>query len=271
MNSESTGSLTSVLYLNQLQKTVSDACTNIKKINGSENILPFSQILSEVSEKVNTVNDMFQTLFPKYSVQTKVGNCDVPWESWDRNDFPVWNYFKKNTSAECLNNWMGVGPEPPQWDRGVQQGLRQIKSGEMVILMPKSLQKKMESNPEFAQEVLNRVKKWKEDYDREDNALAASYGYDPELHQFSKSYCIQLDEEGNVGYHVVIGGGGDKRSEDSIKVDKENDLIGRIAGMAKKKETLATDNVIRTGNYSIDFENAAPYLMDLRLKKKQKM
>jgi len=268
MNSESIGTLTSALHLNQLQKTVPDACTNIKKISDSENILPFSKVLSKVSVKVNTVNDMFQILFSKYSVQTKVGNCDVPWESWDRNDFPVWNYFKKNTSAECLNDWKGVGPEPPQWDRGVQQGLRQIKSGEMVILMPKSLQKKMESNPEFAQEVLNRVKKWKEDYDREDNALAASYGYDPDLHQFSKSYCIQLDEEGNVGYHVVIGGGGDKRSEDSSKVDKENDLIERIVGMAKKKETLATDNVIRTENYSIDFENAAPYLMDLRLKKK---
>ena len=66
----------------------------------------------------------------------------------------------------------------------------------------------------------------------------------------------------------MIGGGGDKRSEDSSKVDKENDLIERIIGMAKKKETLATDNVIRTENYSIDFENAAPYLMDLRLKKK---
>ena len=40
----------------------------------------------------------------------------------------------------------------------------------MVILMPKSLQKKMETNPEFAEEVLKKVQKWKEDYDREDNA-----------------------------------------------------------------------------------------------------
>lgn len=43
MNSESTGSLTSVSYLNQLQKTVPGACTNSKKM------LPMGMILNYIS------------------------------------------------------------------------------------------------------------------------------------------------------------------------------------------------------------------------------
>ena len=156
------------------QKISNSVDGNSYNVIGNQDILSFSQILSDVSGNVTNVSDMFQTTFSNYNVQTKVGNCNVPWESWDRNDFPIWKYFQKNTSAECLNNWRGVGPEPPQWDSKVQQGLSQIGYGEMVILMPKSLQKKMETNPEFAEEVLKKVQKWKEDYDREDNAIAAS-------------------------------------------------------------------------------------------------
>ena len=185
----------------------------------SKGVSYFSDILADACKEGVNVIDMFQTAFPKNGVQTKVGNCDVPWESWDRNDFPVWKYFQKDTGAECLNACKCVDPEPPQWDSSIQKGLSQIKYGEIVILMPESLQKKMESDPDFAKEVLKKVQKWKDDHNREDNAIAASLGYDPELNQLSKRYCIQLDKEGNIGDHIVIGGGLDeKRPNDSNKI-----------------------------------------------------
>lgn len=55
-----------------------------------------------------------------------------------------------------------------------KKGLRQIDYGQMVILMPESLQRKMEADPEFTEEVLKKVQKWKENYNREDNAITAS-------------------------------------------------------------------------------------------------
>lgn len=252
-------------------QTVNSSMVDSREFKVAENQdVSFSEILSEACRKGNDVNDMFQAAFPKNGVQTKVGNCNVPWESWDRNDFPVWMYFEKDSSADCLNDWIGVGPEPPQWDSRVQKGLSQIKYGEMVILMPESLQKKMKSDPEFAENVLKRVQKWKEDYDREDNAIAASLGYDPELNQLSKRYCIQLDEDGNIGDHIVIGGGLDeKREEDSkVKIGSEEDdhLITIKTG---RKETFSvTNSIIMTENDSIDFESAAPMLMEYRMKKK---
>ena len=188
--------------------------TSEGKVAGSTEISSFSEILSDACRSGADVSEMFKTAFPDNSVQIKVGNCDVAWKEWDRNDFPVWKYFEKDTSADCLNNWRGIGKNPPQWDSKVQQGLSKIDYGEMVIIIPEKLQKKMESDPQFAEEVLKKIQKWKENYDIADNAIAASYGNDPELNQLSKSYCIQLDENGNVGYHIVCGGGLDDNSSD---------------------------------------------------------
>ena len=263
MNIESLQQYLSVQMINSTENS------NGNRATGSQGVSSFSQILSEACGTGNSVNDMFQVAFPSNSVQTKVGNCNVPWESWDRNDFPVWKYFEKDTSADCLNNWKGVGPEPPQWDSKVQKGLSQIKYGEMVILMPESLQKKMESDPVFAEDVLKRVQKWKEDYDREDNAIAASLGYDPELNQLSKSYCIQLDEDGNVGDHTVIGGGLDDphSKEEKIRIGSD-DNIPIVKKTGRKEANLIENNVMITESNSVDFESVAPMLMEYRMKKK---
>ena len=201
------------------QKISNSVDGNSYNVIGNQDILSFSQILSDVSGNVTNVS---------------------------------------------------VGPEPPQWDSKVQQGLSQIGYGEMVILMPKSLQKKMETNPEFAEEVLKKVQKWKEDYDREDNAIAASLGYNPELNQLSKSYCIQLDENGNVGDHTVVGGGLDEpHSEESkeVKKDDEHNHI-TMKKVVKKGTSLQTNTIIEANDYSTEFEKVAPYLIELRMNKK---
>ena len=239
---------------------------NVAQVTEGNGISSFSEILSEACGKTGDVKSMFQTSFSSYNVQTKVGNCNVPWESWNRNDFPIWEYFKKDSSADCLNKWRPCGPEPPQTDRNVQKGLSQIGYGEMVILMPESLQKKMESEPDFAEEVLMKVQKWKDDYDREDNAIAASLGYDPGLNQLSKSYCIQLDENGNVGDHTVVGGGFDDPNDTSVTIISKDDPF-LLRKTVRKESQLVTENTAVTERNDIDFESVAPYLMDLKVKK----
>ena len=228
----------------------------------------FSRFFSEACDACVDVQDMFQAAFPGNGVQTKVGCCDVPWSSWDRNDFPIWEYFKRNTTADCLNNWRPTGQELPQWDSGVQKGLSQIDQGEMVLLMPKKLWEKMESDPEFAETVLDKVQKWKEDYDRADNAIAASLGCDPYLNQASKSYCIRLDEDGNVGYHTVVGGGPDEKRSDStavIIIDSEDYIPVRRA-VTKEAQKVSSEEVLTESDH-IDYEHVAPILMGHQLRK----
>lgn len=262
MNSGNIESLISTQYLRLLQKTATGTSSNVSGINGNGNILSFSQVLSEASGKVNNVNDMFQSIFPNNSVQTKSGNCNVTKEAWDRNDFPVWQYFQKNTSLECLNNWKGIGAEPPQGNQGIQQGLKQIGFGEVVIMMPESLQEKMESDPEYAEEVLRKVQKWKTDYDRGDNAIAASLGHNATLYQMTKSYCIQLDEDGNVEKHVVISGGMDTgQTEEKGEVKEEIVPYKKISKKEKSGSVSKTTVGIPVAEREyIDYEKISAYM-----------
>lgn len=196
--------------------------------------LSFSQVLSEVCGNEVCVNDMFLKAFPANDVIVKAGNCKVSAEAWERNDFPVWKYFQKNVRADGLNNWKPIGAEPTEAEPYIQKELSKVGFGEMVVLIPESLQKKMEAEPEYAQKIMEKLQKWKADYDRMDNALAFSYGDDPVLYQMTKSYCIQLDEDGNVDNYTVISGGMDTRRVDNTK-ETEKVIPRKIISVVGKK------------------------------------
>lgn len=149
----------------------------------------------------------FGDYLPGMQVITKVGDCSVSPGVWGRTDFPFWEYFKKGTSADALNDWQPKGAQPSMLDPRIQSNLQGIGYGKVSILIPEKLQARMDADPAYADEIYRRVAKWKEDYDARDNATAASLGMNVAAHQFSKSYCIQLDEDGNVGNFTVVGGG----------------------------------------------------------------
>ncbi len=150
----------------------------------------------------------FADAFIRYDVTTHVGKADITDSNWQRNDFPIWKYFEKGASAECLNEWKPSGPNPPQSDPRGQSGLSSIGPGKMSVIIPDALQKKMDADPEYAKEIMRKVQKWKTDYDNWDDATALSLGMNVAEHQASKNYLINLDEDGNVKQYAVSGGGG---------------------------------------------------------------
>lgn len=151
----------------------------------------------------------FADAFLQYDVVTHVGNADVSAARWQRNDFPFWKYFDKNTSADALNDWRPTGANPPQTRGDLQRNYSSIGPGRIAILVPESLQKKMDEDPAYARQIMAKVQQWKEDYDRWDNTVAASYGYNVAEHQASKSYVFDLDENGDVRNCTVTSSGGD--------------------------------------------------------------
>ena len=175
----------------------------------------------------------FADAFIHYDVTTHVGKADITDSNWQRNDFPIWKYFEKGASADCLNEWKPSGPNPPQSDPRVQRGLSSIGPGKMSVIIPDTLQKKMDADPEYAKEIMRKVQKWKTDYDNWDNATALSLGMNVAEHQASKNYLINLDEEGNVKQYAVSGGGGSikgpskeeqKRFEEEQKAKREKQI-----------------------------------------------
>ena len=81
-----------------------------------------------------------------------------------------------------------------------------LNYGQMVVNIPDELRDKMEADPQFAWKIVEKVQKYKADYDRKDNALASAYGYNQTLHQMSKRYCFSLDDAGDVKSCQVTGG-----------------------------------------------------------------
>lgn len=235
---------------------------NINTIVDKGNCLSFSQVFSEIrGTNQISAKDMFSVAFPTNDVSVKAGNCDIANEIWERKDFPVWQYFQDNVSADSLNNWKPTGTEPTGAESYIQQELKKIGFGEMVVMLPESLQKKMEADPKYAQEIAEKLQKWKTDYDRMDNAVAASYGDDPILYQMTKSYCIQLDEDGNVKNYTVVSGGIDtKKSDDTNRTDNEAPRKTVVKTVKPKSVQEKVANTI-TRFEEVDYTNIAPYLV----------
>ena len=188
---------------------------SINSYTGVGNSLSFPQVFSDVMGlgQISTT-DMFSALFPTNNVNVKVGNCNVTDKTWQRMDFPSWRYFQDNVSADSLNSWRAAGAEPTGMEAYIQRELKKVGFGEMAVILPESLQNKMGVDSEYAREITEKLQKWKTDYDDMDNVLAASYGEDPVLHQKTKSYCVRLDEEGNVKNYMVVSGGMDTEQSD---------------------------------------------------------
>ena len=235
---------------------------NTNTIVDKENNLSFPQIYSEIrGANQKSAKAMFSAAFPTNDVSVKAGNCNIASEVWERKDFPVWQYFKDNVNADSLNNWKPTGAEPTGAESYIQQELKKIGFGEMVVMLPESLQKKMEADPEYAQKIAEKLQKWKADYDRMDNAVAASYGDDPILYQMTKSYCIQLDEDGNVKNYTVVSGGIDtKKSDDTNRTDNEAPRKTVVKTVKTKSIQREVANTI-TRFEEVDYTNLAPYLV----------
>lgn len=176
-----------------------------KKMAGS------TDYISTISKAYNTGTPgaaNFEDAFPQYDVITHVGNANISAGNWQRNDFPFWKYFDKNTSADALNDWRPSGANPPQTRGDLQRNYGSVGSGRIAILVPESLQAKMDADPAYARQIMAKVQEWKEDYDRWDNTVAAGYGMNVAEHQAEKSYVFDLDENGDVRNCTVTSGGG---------------------------------------------------------------
>ncbi len=110
-------------------------------------------------------------------------------------------------AADALNDWKPQGPNPSQLRSDLQRNYNSVGAGRMAILVPESLQQKMDADPDYARQIMAKLQAWKENYDRRDNMLAAAYGYNVAEHQAGKSYVFDLDENGDVRNCTVTGCG----------------------------------------------------------------
>ena len=197
-------------YEERLSKITDKNAANAFRAAYASKMAGSTDYISTISKAYNTGKEgatNFVDAFPMYDVITHVGNANISSGNWQRNDFPFWEYFNKNTSADALNDWKPVGANPPQTRGDLQRNYSSVCSGRSAILIPESLQQKMDADPAYARKIMAKVQEWKEDYDRWDNTVAASFGGNVAEFQASKSYVFDLDEEGNVRNCTVTAPG----------------------------------------------------------------
>lgn len=244
---------------------------NTNTVRGQKNSLSFPEVFSAVrgaNQKAEA--NAFSVAFPTNDVRIKAGNCEVNDQIWQRKDFPAWRYFQEDATADCLNHWKPRGKEATGKEAYIQKELKKIGCGKMAVIVPESLQEKMDADPKFAQEIAEKVQDWKINYDKMDNAAAASYGKDLASYQMTKSYCIQIDEKGNVKRYMVVGGGTDtKKSSGTDRADTQtlqNTLAKSIIQMTLQNGALnMMSNYGQLGyaNFGLtDYSAITPYLVD---------
>ncbi len=244
---------------------------NTNTITGRKNSLSFSEIFSAVrGTKQTSETNALSAAFPTNDVSIKAGNCDVDDQIWQRKDFPAWQYFQEDATADCLNHWKPKGKTATGKGAYIQKELKKIGQGKMAVIMPDSLQEKMNADPEFAREIAEKVQDWKINYDKMDNALAVSCGENPALYQRTKSYCLQLDEKGNVKNYMVVGGGTDtKKSSGTDRADTQtlqNALAKSIIQMTLQNGSvnmMSNYGQLGYANYGLtDYSAITPYFAD---------
>lgn len=197
-------------YEERLSKITDKNAANAFQIAYAKKMAGSSDYISTLSKLYSTgaagaAN--FKDAILQYNVITHVGNANISSANWQRNDFPFWKYFQTNTSADALNDWRPVGENPPQIRGDLQRNYRSIGPGRIAILVPESLQQKMDADPDYARQIIAKLQEWKEDYDLWDNTVAASFGANVAEQQAGKSYVFDLDENGNVRNCTVTGQG----------------------------------------------------------------
>lgn len=240
-------------------------------VTGRKNSLSFPEVFSAVrGTNQKTEANAFSAAFPTNDVSIKAGNCEVDDWIWQRKDFPAWRYFQEDADADCLNHWKPRTKEATGKETYIQSELKKVGQGKMAVIMPESLQEKMNTDPEFAKGIAEKVQDWKINYDKMDNALAASYGKDAALYQRSKSYCLQLNEKGDVKRYMVVGGGTDtKKAADREKTDAQtlqNALVQSVIQMTLQNgaaNMLSHYGQLGYANYGLaDYSAITPYLVD---------
>ena len=181
------------------------------------------------TEKVS-LESMLKAKYP--NLVYNVG--DATSSAWrTRNDYPFEALFQESEkSVEQIENWSPMGANPKN------QRYIPIAPGSKAVMIHPKAQERMENDPEFAQEVMERIESWWA-YD-----IARNEAISPGC-TVGMSQAIAIGEDGEIA-NVLACGGGDSISMNKNKNDDEDQYdwwMERMARHAMYMELLRTGKI----------------------------
>lgn len=142
---------------------------------------------------------------------------------WGRNDYPWDAYFVEPADKSVLE-WTPSGPQPSMQDSKVQFKINSMV-GKMSIVIPPELEEKIQSNPELAQQVMERI----------DSFLAKHNRI-----EVNEGFLITFDKNGEINHACVV-------SEGRVTVSSSEFVEAQKARRAKQAEyeRLAEKNALK--------------------------
>ena len=168
------------------------------------------------TEKVS-LESMLKAKYP--NLVYNVG--DATSSDWrTRNDYPFEALFQEGEkSTELIENWKPTGANPKN-----QRYLAIPPNSKAVMIHPKA-QERMENDPEFAKEVMERIESWWAYDIARNEAIAPGY-------TTGMSQAIAIREDGEIA-NVLSCGGGDTMRSNKQKNNDEDEYDWWMERMAR--------------------------------------
>lgn len=77
-----------------------------------------------------------------------------------RNDYPHYLLYNENLDVEALENWSPKGPNPAYMESKEIRAMGSIPPGSKAVVIHPSVQERMEQDPEYADEIMERIETW---------------------------------------------------------------------------------------------------------------
>lgn len=187
----------------------------------------FSAVLTDTREtayKDSTSNaeELLQEIYPdvKYHVLDA-----SQFTYWNRLDFPDSKLFEDTIDAEALKSWKPKTPAATGYEPWVQQDLAKIKKGIHAVFIHPAVQEKMDKDPDYARQIVNKIQNYFE------NDIKINEAIDPDSVK-SMSQAVVVTEDGEIGNHVTVCDGplktASKTEETGRKKEKEDTKTLRL-------------------------------------------
>lgn len=168
------------------------------------------------TEKVS-LESMLKAKYPNLVYNVGDGTSGA-WRT--RNDYPFEALFQEGEkSTEMIENWKPTGTNPKN-----QRYLAVAPNSKAVMIHPKA-QERMEKDPEFAKEVMERIESWWAYDIARNEAIAPGY-------TTGMSQAIAIGEDGEIA-NVLSCGGGDTMRSNKQKNNDEDEYDWWMERMAR--------------------------------------
>ena len=214
------------------------ALNSLNRFNNTANInsgitFDFQKILNSVSQKAEesgktdtfvSAEQSLKKIYPdlKYHVLDA-----SQFTYWNRLDFPTSAFYKDTVDKSTINElraWKPKTQTATGYESWVQHDLEKIQPGLHVVMIHPAVQEKMDIDPKYAKQIVEKIERYFED-DIRTNAAIDSDSVE------SMSQLVSITEDGEIGYHHTVCDGPSKQESSSEEVGIQKE---------KKKQHLLT-------------------------------